>query len=171
MIWQDFQLHTYIAAHGYSTISAYWSLLGRARASPTLLSSMHPRYMCVSSICTTSDKVCMHKMFHVEHGIDAPPTTCMRSPKRKWPWNRWFATATDINGCSVARSIEVTMVGTARSIEITMQGQLSWRLKSRVLMYAYTRRVSCTLCNNFQAASYRPRQTTERRLAPLYDKS
>ena len=30
-------------------------------------------------------------------------------------------------------------------------------------------RVSCALCNNFQAA--RPRQTTERRLAPLYDKS
>ena len=27
-------------------------------------------------------------------------------------------------------------------------------------------RVSCALCNNFQAA--RPRQTTERRLAPLY---
>ena len=27
----------------------------------------------------------------------------------------------------------------------------------------------CALCNNFQEA--RPRQTTERRLAPLYDKS
>ena len=52
-------------------------------------------------------------------GVDAPPTTCMRSPKRKGLRNRCFATATDINGCSVARSIEVTMVGTARSIEIT----------------------------------------------------
>ena len=27
------------------------------------------------------------------------------------------------------------------------------------------------LCNNFQAATCRPRQTTEWRLAPLYDKS
>ena len=71
------------------------------------------------SIRTTSDKVRMRQMFHVKHGVDAPPTTCMRSPKRKRLRNRCFATATDSNGCSVARLIEVTMVGTARSIEIT----------------------------------------------------
>ena len=86
--------------------------------------------------------------------------------------NRCFATATDINRCSVARSIEVTMVGRYHSIDRDYQGQLSRRLRSRVLMHAYATRglrVSCALCNNFQAA--RPRQTTERRLAPLYDKS
>ena len=59
---------------------------------------------------TTSDKVRMRQMFHVKHGVDAPPTTCMRSPKRKRLRNRCFATATDIHGCSVARSIEVTKV-------------------------------------------------------------
>ena len=123
-------------------------------------------------IRTTSDKVRMRQMFHVKHGVDAPPTTCMRSPKRKRLRNRCFATATDINRCSVARSIEVTMVGRYHSIDRDYQGQLSRRLRSRVLMHAYATRglrVSCALCNNFQAA--RPRQTTERRLAPLYDKS
>ena len=25
----------------------------------------------------------MRQMFHLKHGVDAPPTTCMRSPKRK----------------------------------------------------------------------------------------
>ena len=64
-----------------------------------------------------------------------PLRVCDRQ-KRKRLRNRCFATATDINGCSVARSIEVTMVGTARSIE----GQLSWRFKSRVLMYSYATR-------------------------------
>ena len=67
-----------------------------------------------------------------------------------------------------ARSIEVTMVGTARSIEIT---KVSYHGGSSpvLLCYQIRLRVSCALCNNFQAA--RPRQTTERRLAPLYDKS
>ena len=78
---------------------------------------------------TTSDKVRMRQMFHVKHGVDAPPTTCMRSPKRKRLRNRCFAKATDINGCSVARSIEVTMVGTARSIEITKVSYHAWWLK------------------------------------------
>ena len=41
-----------------------------------------------------------------------------------------------INGCSVARSIEGTMVSTARSIEITKVRQF----KSRVLMYSYATR-------------------------------
>ena len=74
-------------------------------------------------------------------------------------------------GVSVARSIEGTMVGTARSIDRDYQGQLSWQLKCRVLMYSYATRGLGFLvcCNNFQEA--RPRQITERRLAPLYDKS
>ena len=54
--------------------------------------------------------------------------------------NRCFATATDINRCSVARSIEVTMVGRYRSIDRDYQGQLSRRLRSRVLMHAYAQR-------------------------------
>ena len=36
-----------------------------------------------ASIRTTSDEVRMRQMFHVKHGVDAPPTTCMRSPKKK----------------------------------------------------------------------------------------
>ena len=91
---------------------------GEPERSPTLLSSMHSAVYYIS-IRTTTRLLCMRQMFHVKHGVDAPPTTCMRSPKRKRLRNQCFATATDINGCSVARSIEVTMVGTARSIEIT----------------------------------------------------
>ena len=88
--------------------------------------------------------------------------------KRKRLRNRCFATATDINGCSVARTIEVTMVGTARSIEITKisyHGGSSPEYSTDVFLCYQRLRVSCALCNNFQAA--RPRQT-ERRLAPLY---
>ena len=41
------------------------------------------------------------------------------------------------------------------------------QVQSTDVFLCYQRlRVSCALCNNFQAA--RPRQTTERRLAPLY---
>ena len=59
------------------------------------------------------------------------------------------------------------MVGTTRSIEIT---KVSYQVQSTNACLFYQRLgVSCTLCNDFQAA--RPRQTTERRLAPLYDKS
>ena len=50
-----------------------------------------------------------------------------------------MATATDSNGCSVARSIEVTMVGTARSIEITKVSYHAWQLKSRVPMLPLVR--------------------------------
>ena len=92
----------------------------------------------------------------------------LRVCDRKRLRNRCFATATDINGCSVARSIEVTMVGTARSIEITKvsyDGGSSPQSTDVFLCYQRLR-VACALCNDFQAA--RPRQTTERRLAPLY---
>ena len=61
------------------------------------------------SIRTTSDKVRMRQMFHVKHGVDAPPTTCKRSPKNlkdSYRYQRVF-------------SREGTMVGTTRSIEIT----------------------------------------------------
>ena len=112
----------------------------------------------------------MRQMFHVKHGVDAPPTTCMRSPKRKRLRNRCFATATDINGCSVARSIEVTMVGTLDRSRLPRSAIMAAQVQSTDVFLCYQRlRVSCALCNNFQAA--RPRQTTERRLAPLYDKS
>ena len=68
-----------------------------------------------------------------------PLRVCDRQ-KRKRLRNRCFATATDINRCSVARSIEVTMVGRYRSIDRDYQGQLSRRLRSRVLMHAYATR-------------------------------
>ena len=86
---------------------------GEPERSPTLLSSMHSAVYIYISIHTTTRLLRMRQMFHVKHGVDAPPTTCNAIAKKK------KATATDINGCSVARSIEVTMVGTARSIEIT----------------------------------------------------
>ena len=118
-------------------------------------------------ICTTSRLLRMRQMFHVKHGVDAPPTTCMRSPKRKRLRNQCFA---DINGCSVARSIEVTMVGTLDRSRLPRSVIMAAQVQSTDVFLCYQRlRVSCALCNNFQAA--RPRQTTERRLAPLYDKS
>ena len=62
------------------------------------------------------------------------------------------------------------MVGTARSIEITKVRQFKCRV---VLMYSYATRglgfLVRMLCSNLQEA--RPRQTMERRLTPLYDKS
>ena len=67
---------------------------GEPERSPTLLGSMHSAvyiyiyiYIYIS-IRTTSDKVRMRQMFHVKHGVGAPPTTCMRSPKRKGLRNR-----------------------------------------------------------------------------------
>ena len=38
----------------------------------------------ILSIRTTTRLLRMRQMFHVKHGVDAPPTTCIRSPKRKW---------------------------------------------------------------------------------------
>ena len=69
------------------------------------------------------------------------------------------------------------MVGTARSIEITKVSYhvgsaiMSAQAQSTDVCLCYQRlRVSCMLCNNFQAA--RQRQTElERRLTPVYDKS
>ena len=123
----------------------------------------------IQQIRTTSRLLRMRQMFHVKHGVDAPPTTCMRSPKRKRLRNRCFATATDINGCSVTRSIEVTMVGTLDRSRLPRSAIMAAQVQSTDVFLCYQRlRVSCALCNNFQEA--RPRQT-ERRLAPLYDKS
>ena len=43
------------------------------------------------------------------------------------------------------------------------------QVQSTDVFLCYQRlKVSCALCNDFQAATCRPRQTTERRLAPLY---
>ena len=119
------------------------------------------------SIRTTTRLLRMRQMFHVKHGVDAPPTTCMRSSKRKGLRNRCFATATDINGLDRSRlpwSVPLDRSRLPRSAIMAVQVQ------SIDVFLCYQRlRVSCALCNNFQAA--RPRQTTERRLAPLYDKS
>ena len=68
----------------------------------------------------------MRQMFHVKHGVDAPPTTCIRSEIDASPQLPIAG-----NGCSVARSIEVTMVGTVRSIEITKVSYHAWQLKSK----------------------------------------
>ena len=97
------QLSRTKVAYCLSRISSEAHYWGEPERSPTL---------CIPR--TTSRLLRMRQIFHVKHGVDAPPTTCMRSPKRKRVRNRCFATATDIiiiNGCSVARSIEVTMVG------------------------------------------------------------
>ena len=79
-------------------------------------------------------------MFHVNMASMLRPLRVCDRQKRKRLRNRCFATATDINRCSVARSIEVTMVGRYRSIDRDYQGQLSRRLRSRVLMHAYAQR-------------------------------
>ena len=81
----------------------------------------------------------MRQMFHVKHGVDAPPTTCMRSPKKKkaqksmlrhsYRYQRVFS-----------RYIDRSYHGRYRSIDRDYQGQLSWRFKSRVLMYSYATR-------------------------------
>ena len=114
--------------------------------------SLYRKYYRTSryNIRTTFRLLRMRQMFH---GVDAPPTTCMRSPKRKRLRNRCFATATDINGCSVARSIEVTMVDRSR---LPRSAIMAAQVQSTDVFPCYQRlRVSCALCNNFQAA--RPR--------------
>ena len=122
------------------------------------------------SIRTTTRLLRMRQMFHVKHGVDAPPTTCMRLPKRKRLRNRCFATATDINGCSVAISIEVPWSVPLDRSRLPRSAIMAAKVQSTDVFLCYQRlTVSCALCNNFQAA--RPRQTMERRLAPLYDKS
>ena len=68
---------------------------------------------------------CIHthrQMFHVKHGVDAPPTTCMRSPKKKKAQTEIDASpqlpiSTGVQ--SLDRSRLPWSVGTARSIEIT----------------------------------------------------
>ena len=120
-------------------------LLGRAGASPTLLSSMHssvyyPARPTLLSSMHSSVYYILYIIYYIlyiiypydlwqsAHASNVsrknmasmlrPLRVCDRQ-KRKRLRNRCFATATDINGCPVARTIEVTMVGTARSIEIT----------------------------------------------------
>ena len=62
------------------------------------------------------------------------------------------------------------MVGTLDRSRLPRSAIMAAQVQSTDVFLCYQRlRVSCALCNNFQAA--RPRQATERRLAPLYDKS
>ena len=80
------------------------------------------------SIRTTSRLLRMRQMFHVKHGVDAPPTTCMRSSPQ-------LPISTGVQLLDRSR-----LPWSVRSIDRDYQGQLSWRLKSRVLMYSYTTR-------------------------------
>ena len=142
---------------------------GEPERSPTLLSSMHSTvyiyiYIYILSIRTTTRLLRMRQMFHVKHGVDAPPTTCMRSPKREIDASPQLPISTGVQ--SLDRSRLPWSVPLDRSRLAIMAAQV----QSTDVFLCYQRlRVSCALCNNFQAA--RPRQTTERRLAPLYDKS
>ena len=115
-------------------------LLGRAGAKPHTTEFYAFRgilyIICYISIRTTSDKVRMRKMFHVKHGVDAPPTTCMRSPKKEKAQKSMLRHSYRYQRVFSPRSIEGTMVSTARSIEITKVRQF----KSRVLMYSYATR-------------------------------
>ena len=90
------------------------------------------------SIRTTSRLLRMRQMFHVKHGVDAPPTTCMRSPKRKSSEidaSPQLPISTGVQCLDRSR-----LPWSVRSIDRDYQGQLSWRLKSRVLMYSYATR-------------------------------
>ena len=100
-------------------------------------------YICIYiyiyiSIRTTSRLLRMRQMFHVKHGVDAPPTTCMRSPKRKSSEidaSPQLPISTGVQCLDRSR-----LPWSVRSIDRDYQGQLSWRLKSRVLMYSYATR-------------------------------
>ena len=67
------------------------------------------------------------------------------------------------------QSLDRSRVPWSVPLDRDYQGQ-AVQVQSTDVFLCYQRlRVSCMLCSYFQAA--RPRQTTERRLAPLYDKS
>ena len=59
------------------------------------------------------------------------------------------------------------MIADLGNLDRSRSAIMAVQVQSTDVFLCYQRlRVSCALCNNFQAA--RPRQTTERRLAPLY---
>ena len=97
-----------------------------------------------------------------------PLRVCNRQ-KRKRLRNRCFATATvpiSTGLQSLDRSRLPWSVPLDRS-RLPRSAIMAVQVQSTDVFLCYQRlRVSCALCNNFQAA--RPRQTTERRLAPLY---
>ena len=95
-----------------------------------------PRYMYISNR-TTFDKVCMRQVFHVKHGIDALPTMCMRSKGSEIKASPQLPISTGVQSLDRSR-----LPWWYRSIDRYHQGQLSWQLKSRVLMYSYATRGS-----------------------------
>ena len=120
------------------------------------------------SIRTTSDKVRMRQMFHVKTW-------------RRCSAHYVYAIAKKEKGSEIDASPQLPISTGVQSLE---RSRLPWsvpldrsrlprsaimavQVQSTDVFLCYQRlRVSCALCNNFQAA--RPRQTTERRLAPLY---
>ena len=122
----------------------------------------------ILSIRTTSDKVRMRQMFHVKTW-------------RRCSAHYVYAIAKKEKGSEIDASPQLPISTGVQSLE---RSRLPWsvpldrsrlprsaimavQVQSTDVFLCYQRlRVSCALCNNFQAA--RPRQTTERRLAPLY---
>ena len=124
-------------------------------------------YVCIR---TTSDKVSMHQMFHVNMALMlCPLRVCDRQEEK---------------GSGIDASPQLPI---STGVQLLDRSRLPWsvpldrsrsprsaimaaQVQSTDVFLCYQRlRVSCTLCNKFQTA--RLRQTTERRLAPLYDKS
>ena len=136
------------------------SLVGASRSEPH--TTEH------SSVCTTSDKVRMRQMFHVKTW-------------RRCSAHYVYAIAKKEKGSEIDASPQLPISTGVQSLE---RSRLPWsvpldrsrlprsaimavQVQSTDVFLCYQRlRVSCALCINFQAA--RPRQTTERRLAPLY---
>ena len=77
----------YYCVHVYNVFLGFFAcIIGASRSEPhttEFYAFLGILYIYILSIRTTSDKVRMRQMFHVKHGVDAPPTTCMRSPKKK----------------------------------------------------------------------------------------
>ena len=112
----------------------------------------------------TSDKV---QMFHVKHGVDGL-RVCDRKKKMALSFARGqLQISTGVQSLDRSRLPWSVLLGRLRSPRSAI---MAAQVQSTDVCLCYQRlRVSCMLCNNFQAA--RPRQTTEWRLAPLYDKS
>ena len=108
--------------------------------------------VCIRVVIQVNPKKMRCKDKEIEIALDGQPkrptTMCMRSPKRKRLIKviRCFATATDINGCSVARSIEVTI------------GKVSYQVQSTDVCLCYQRlRVLTTISRQLGQGSLQSR--------------
>ena len=122
----------------------------------------------ILSIRTTSDKVRMRQMFHVKTW-------------RRCSAHYVYAFAKKEKASEIDASPQLPISMGVQSLErlrlpwsvpldrsrLPRSAIMAVQVQSTDVFLCYQRlRVSCALCNNFQPA--RPRQTTERRLAPLY---